>query len=221
MYLFKRLLLSLFPDDIITQNINPASMFISFVSAKDFFSIINRKIVENYRINLFDVALDSFELKVGFGEKPFLKSKKMDLYYGYCALANLNGYRFMNPANLANMVALVTSVYMKESFEEEEEKYFVHFLYSVYLLSFVFVSRIKVFPDTTEKGQFNRFVELLFNFYRFVLQESAQEIDGDIFNILKKNIIGQADVLFMLFRFYQRMNTIFEDTQHNKVDFYS
>jgi len=64
MDLFKRILLSLFPDNIVNQPINPASMFISFVSPKQFFSVINRKIVENYKLNLFDVSLDSFEVKI-------------------------------------------------------------------------------------------------------------------------------------------------------------
>jgi len=66
MQLFKRVLLSLFPDEIVDQTINPASMFISFISTKEFFSVINRKIVENYKLNLFDVTLDPFEFKIGF-----------------------------------------------------------------------------------------------------------------------------------------------------------
>ena len=64
MQLFKRVLLSLFPDEIISQTINPASMFISFISTKEFFSVINRKIVENYKLNLFDIAIDPFEFKI-------------------------------------------------------------------------------------------------------------------------------------------------------------
>jgi hypothetical protein len=66
MQLFKRTLLSIFPDETANQNINPASMFVSFISTKEFFSVINRKIVENYKINLFDIALDPFEFKTGF-----------------------------------------------------------------------------------------------------------------------------------------------------------
>lgn len=64
MQLFKRVLLSLFPDEIISQTINPASMFISFISTKEFFSVINRKIVENYKLNIFDIAIDPFEFKI-------------------------------------------------------------------------------------------------------------------------------------------------------------
>ena len=63
MQLFKRVLLSLFPDDMMANNVNPASMFISFISAKEFFSIINRKIIENYKLNLFDISiLGSFNI---------------------------------------------------------------------------------------------------------------------------------------------------------------
>jgi len=64
MQLFKRLLLSLFPDEMMANNINPASMFISFISTKEFFSVINRKIIENYKLNMFDISIDPFEFKI-------------------------------------------------------------------------------------------------------------------------------------------------------------
>jgi hypothetical protein len=64
MQLFKRVLLSLFPDETVNQSINPASMFVSFISTKEFFSVINRKIVENYKLNLFDITIDPFEFKI-------------------------------------------------------------------------------------------------------------------------------------------------------------
>ena len=64
MQLFKRILLSLFPDEMMSNNMNPAGMFISFISSKEFFSVINRKIVENYKLNLFDIAIDPFEFKI-------------------------------------------------------------------------------------------------------------------------------------------------------------
>ncbi|MBR6908303.1 hypothetical protein IKN40_07685 [bacterium] len=66
MHLFKRLLLTKFPNSTIHNVVNPASMFIGFISAKEFFSIINRKIIENYKLNLFDVNLDPIEFKTGF-----------------------------------------------------------------------------------------------------------------------------------------------------------
>lgn len=45
---------------------NPISMFISFISAKEFFSIINRKVIENHKLNLFDINIDPLEFKMGF-----------------------------------------------------------------------------------------------------------------------------------------------------------
>lgn len=220
MQLFKRVLLSLFPDEIITQNVNPASMFISFISTKEFFSVIHRKIVENYKLNLFDIALDSFEFKVGFGDKPSLKQKNTDLYYGYCSTANLNGYRFMNPANLANSVALLTSVYLKDSFEKYDPDYFIHFLYAVYLMSFVFLWRTKIFPQWDEESTFNWFVELFFNFYTYVYQQTDKKIDKEIFLILKKELLGNVDVFFMLFQFYKKLNGLFENDDFSKEEFY-
>lgn len=66
MHLFKRLLLTKFPNSTIQSMVNPASMFVGFISSREFFSIINRKIIENYKLNLFDVNLDVVEFKMGF-----------------------------------------------------------------------------------------------------------------------------------------------------------
>ncbi len=236
MQLFKRVLLSLFPDEIITQNVNPASMFVSFISTKEFFSVIHRKIVENYKLNLFDVALDPFEFKVGFGDKPFLKQKQTDLYYGYCSASNLNGYRFMNPANLANAVALLTSVYLKDTFEKYDSFYFVDFLYAVYLMSFVFLGRTKIFPIQDKEASFNWFVEVFFNFYAYVLEQGESIVvkndktnDKKIdkrdwkvsFNALKKELLGHVDIFFMLFHFYKKLNSLFENQEFSDQEFYT
>ena len=146
MQLFKRVLLSLFPAEIIEQTMNPASMFISFISTKEFFSVINRKIVENYKLNLFDITLDPFEFKIGFGENPSIKPKDVDTYYSYCATANLNGYRFFSPANIANNLSLVVALYVKDIFRSYPPEYYLNFLYTIFLLSFVFLSRITSLP---------------------------------------------------------------------------
>ena len=66
MHLFKRLLLTKFPNSTIQNMVNPASMFVGFISSRELFSIINRKIIENYKLNLFDVNLDVVEFKMGF-----------------------------------------------------------------------------------------------------------------------------------------------------------
>lgn len=66
MKLFRRLLLSLFPKELTLNAQHPISMFLSLISPKQFFSIIHRKVTENFKLNLYDIALDPFEIKVGF-----------------------------------------------------------------------------------------------------------------------------------------------------------
>jgi len=221
MQLFKRVLLSLFPDEIITQSVNPASMFVSFISTKEFFSVINRKIVENYKLNLFDIALDPFEFKIGFWEKPSVKIKQLDLYYGYCGAANLNGYRFLNPANLANTVSLVVSTYVKDIFVKYDPVYYLHFLYTVYLLSFVFLARMKIFPGKTRQEDYNWFIDVFFEFYQFVFHQTNTKLAVRTFAELKKILIGQIDIFFMLFEFYQHLNTLFYNEDVTGEEFYA
>lgn len=221
MQLFKRVLLSLFPDEIVAQTINPASMFISFISTKEFFSVINRKIVENYKLNLFDVTLDPFEFKIGFGENPNIKPKDIDTYYSYCATANLNGYRFFSPANITNNLALVVALYVKDVFRSYPPEYYLNFLYTIFLLSFVFLARVKIFPYKDREKNYNRFVEIIFSFYEFVFQQTGKKIDPSIVKALKKELMNQIELFFLLFAVYKNFNTVFVHPNVTDKDVYS
>ncbi|MFA7717923.1 MAG: hypothetical protein WC875_04365, partial [Candidatus Absconditabacterales bacterium] len=221
MQLFKRVLLSLFPDDIVAQSINPASMFISFISTKEFFSVINRKIVENYKLNLFDVTLDPFEFKLGFGENTPTKPKDIDLYYGYCSTANLNGYRFFSPSNISNSLSLVAALYVKDIFGKYEPEYYLHFLYTVFLLSFVFLARIKIFPSHNKETNYNRCIDLFFSFYAFVFQQTGKTSDPKKMLEIKKDILNNTEIFFLLFSVYQKLNTLFVHPKVSNKDIYT
>lgn len=221
MQLFKRVLLSLFPDEIVAQTMNPASMFISFISTKEFFSVINRKIVENYKLNLFDITLDPFEFKIWFGETQNIKNKDIDSYYSYCSTANLNGYRFFSPANIASNLSLVVSLYVKDIFRSYPPEYYLNFLYTVFLLSFVFLARIKVFPYVDREKNYNWFVETMFSFYEFVFQQTGKKVDPTIIKSLKKALLNQIDLFFLLFATYKNFNTLFVHQHVTDKDFYS
>lgn len=221
MQLFKRVLLSLFPDEIIAQTINPASMFISFISTKEFFSVINRKIVENYKLNLFDVTRDPFEFKIGFGENAPSKPKDIDTYYSYCATANLNGYRFFSPANISNNLSLVVALYVKDIFRKHPPEYYLNFLYTIFLLNFVFLARIKIFPHKEREKNYNWFIDVLFSFYEFVFQQTGKKPDPKIIKEIKKSLLNQVDLFFLLFEVYHNFNTLFIHTNVSDTDMYS
>ncbi len=221
MQLFKRVLLSIFPDDIVNQSVNPASMFISFISTKEFFSVINRKIVENYKLNLFDVTQDPFEFKIGFGENIPIKPKDVDLYYGYAATANLNGYRFFSPANIANSLSLVSALYVKDIFWKYDPEYYLHFLYTIFLLHFVFLSRMKIFPSQDKERNYNWFVDVFFSFYAFVFQQTGQTPDPKKLLEIKKAVLNTTEIFFVLFAVYQRLNTTFLYSKVTDKDIYA
>ncbi|MEI6425966.1 MAG: hypothetical protein WCO66_01295 [Candidatus Absconditabacteria bacterium] len=220
MQLFKRILLSLFPEENAHQTINPASMFISFISTKEFFSVINRKIVENYKLNLFDVSCDPFEFKIGFGKNIQVKQKDIENYYAYCSAANMNGYKFYNPANIGNSISLVAAIITKDSFSKYPQEFFLNFLYTCYLLVFIFAAKLKSFPFETKQENYNRFIELFFNFYAFIFSQTGQKIEGKELDELKKNISKQIDVFFFLFYTYQRFGKAFCADKVPSKDFY-
>ena len=209
MHLFKRLLLTKFPNSTIHNAVNPASMFIGFISAKEFFSIINRKIIENHKLNLFDVNLDPIEFKMGFGENPNSdKQKDLETYFAYAVAANLNGTLFFSPANLANGVSLLATLYFKQAMATFPEYYFVQLIYTVFLLSFTFVSRVKVFPSEHDQENYNWFVEVFFDFYKITFEQLQTKISDSDFFAVKKAVLQETAFCFLLFHFYKKLNSL-------------
>lgn len=220
MKLFRRLLLSLFPQNLLDQQMNPASMFVSFISPKQFFSVVNRRMVENYKLNLFDVGLDPFEVKIGFGDQPMVNVKDIDFYYAYNATANLNGWTFYTPATLGTAVSLVVAGFTSKIFKGTHYSYFAAFLTAVHLLTFVFAARIKVFPYTDREKNYAWFVDLFFAFYKVILEQQGRQIDDRKLAKLKTSLLQQIQIFFMLFYFYQRINKLFASPNISDKEFY-
>ena len=213
MQLFRRLLLSNFPDSLVKDSFNPASMFISFISAKDFFTIIDRKIIENYKLNLFDLSVDIFEWKLWLWiHKDMMQSKMTDAYYSYIAAANFNGYKFYNVWNTADAMTLLCSLYLYEAFDKWEENIFVDALYTFYLLSFLFAARIKVFSWVDEKSDFNWFVDLYFNLFGIVVSQLKHKITKEHIQRIRTKMLVHIDIFFMMFYYERRVNNLYIDS---------
>lgn len=222
MQLFRRLLLSYFPDSLVKDSFNPASMFISFISAKDFFTIIDRKIIENHKLNLFDLSVDIFEWKLWLWiHKDMLQSKMTDAYYSYIAAANFNGYKFYNIWNTANAMTLLCSLYLYESFDKEEENIFVDALYTFYLLTFLFAARIKVFPWIDEKSDFQWFVDLYFNFFEIVISQLKHKISREQIQKIRTKMLVHIDIFFMMFYYEKRVNCLYVNYDKSSKNYYN
>jgi len=218
MHLFKRLLLTKFPNSTIHNVVNPASMFIGFISAKEFFSIINRKIIENYKLNLFDVNLDPVEFKTGFWEQPkeWENTKDMETYFAYAVAANLNGTLFFSPANLWTSISLLASVYFKEAMREFPRYYFTQLIYATYLLAFTFSARVKVFPSKNKQENYNWFIDVFFDFYKVTFQQLQTKITDKDMEKVKKALLQETPFFFLLFHFYKKLNTLLEDKSNDE-----
>ena len=222
MQLFKRLLLSCFPDSLTKDSFNPASMFISFISAKDFFTIIDRKIIENYKLNLFDISVDVFEWKLWLWiHKDMMQSKMTDAYYSYIAAANFNGYKFYNIWNTADAMTLLSSLYLYDAFDKWEENILVDALYAFYLLTFLFAARIKVFPWVDEKSDFQWFVDLYFNFFEIVTSQLKHKITKGQIQKLRTKMLVHIDIFFMMFYYERRVNSLYIDSTKLSSNYYN
>ena len=197
-------------------------MFVSFISAKDFFTIIDRKIIENYRLNLFDLATDIFEWKLWLGvHKDMMQSKMTDSYYSYLAAANFNWYKFYSIWNTSNGMALLCSLYLYEAFDKWEENVFVDAIYTFYLLTFLFAARIKVFPWMDEKSDFQWFIDLYFNFFEIVASQLKHKIDKTQIHRLRTKMLVHIDVFFMMFHYMRRVNNLYVDFSRWNESYYN
>jgi len=197
-------------------------MFVSFISAKDFFTIIDRKIIENYKLNLFDLSVDIFEWKLWlWTNKEMIQSKMTDAYYSYIAAANFNGYKFYNIWNTANGMILLCSLYLYDAFDKWEENIFVDVLYTFYLLTFLFAARIKVFPWVDDKSDFNWFVDLYFNFFEIVASQLKHKVSKTYLQKLRTKLLIHIDIFFMMFYYEKRVNNLFINYDRLRGDYYN
>jgi hypothetical protein len=206
MTLLKRILINLFPEEMTGNQVSPASVFVSFISAKHFFSVINRKIVENFKLNLFDISLDSFEAKLWFGDQMTSKNKDLDFYYSYGVVANLNGFRFFNPTNVANALCLIVAWQIGKDLKNEHNKLFLTLLFTTYLINFVIISRVKIFPEWEEKHKYNRFIELFFELFTFIYLEWEKTLKKKEFEQFKNIVLKHVEIFFMLYRYLRKVN---------------
>lgn len=214
--LFKKILSSFFAKEAMVQiGMNPASMFVSFVSSKQFFWLINRRMAEHYKLNMFDISLDSFDVRIGFGDDPTITMKNIDIYYAYNSSANFIGYKSYTPNIIATGLSMLFAAQTVDLFEDEDDVYFNHFIFTIYFLVFVFIAKIKVFPAGELKEQYDWFIKVFWSFYETVFENTGVKIDDEIYAKIKMILIDDIKILFALFHIFKDLSEYFSVIDHN------
>lgn len=220
MKLFRRLLVSLFPEELTANAQHPVTMFLSLISPKQVFSLIFRRVIENYKLNFYDIALDPFEVKIWFGEQPTLQVKDIDHYYAYNVVAQMNGRYFYAPGNLATVVCFVVARQGRHIWSKYDWSHAYLIILSTYLLTFLFAARLRVFPETSKEERHNRFIAVYFSFCELVARQQWVSVESQEFQSLKKELLHEVDLFFFLDYFYQKMNWLFFWKTINEKEFY-
>ncbi len=221
MNLFKRILLSIFPRVSPENQYNPANMFINFISSKHYFSVVLRRLVENYKLNLFDISLNSFEVKIWFGDNPWFKLADIESYYSYINASSLNWRRYFSISNVSGSMALAIWKYMIDEFRDRDYLLFLNFLISIYLLSFIFAAKLKTFwsLDLDVKKRYDHFIKLFFSFYNLTNEQTGLKLSSQEWENFKVKILKKIEVFFFLFEYYERLYFMFDVENENVVDF--
>lgn len=211
MNLFRKLLFNIFPSSFHTWP--SGKMFVSLVSAKDFFSLVIKKSIENYKVNNFDISLDPFDIKIWIWQEIAIKPKDVEFYYSYTSAAHYNGYRFFTVSNLATNLAMIAWNQNRQLFAKSEYFTYVNYILSVYLLCYIFWSGIKSFPKFEHKDQndlqnqqYKRFLDVFFSFWDMIMTESKVKIDAKRFAEIKKEMTMNLQMFFGIFYSLRMLN---------------
>jgi hypothetical protein len=88
-------------------------------------------------------------------------------------------------------------------------------------MTFIFASKIKVFPYADKEQNYKRFIDVFFNFYELIFEQSGKKFDQDTITEIKKELVKNLEVFFTLFYVYQRVNKLFVADNLTDKDFYS
>ena len=176
---FKRVFSMFFPTDLINRALSPVNFFISVIQPRRFFIVVNRKVVENYKLNLFDINLEKFEVKLVWGSPQFqsLDLWGMDEYYAYQIGSYFNWYRFYSPGNIALGVGLMSAVIFNELFKKYGWEALVVVIRSVFDFVYIFAAKLKVFDSSwDEKARFNWLIANLQNYMKWRLKTAKSPL---------------------------------------------
>lgn len=221
MTLFRKLLLSFFSKKAMTQaGFNPAAMFVSFVSAKQFFGLINRRIVEHYKLNLFDIAIDPFEAKIGLWENPSINVKNLDFYYGYTSAAHFIGYKFYSPNNIATAMSILSALCSHEEIAETSPQHFKNFIFTVYIFIFTIIAKVKICPEGDLKTQYDWTMKTFWSLYVVVCKKTKTRLNQKTLLTIQKKIMNETRWTFCLHYCSQYCSKYFSFDTKDTVAYY-
>lgn len=189
-------------------------MFIGLVSPKQFFSLIHRKIIENYKLNQFDTNLDSFEVKIGFGAIRKMSKKEIDTYFSYNATANMNWWTFYAPSTIATVTTLIFAKGIAPIMRDYDEKYALAMFEAIVVLCYTFAARIKIIDIANRDEALRWTVDLLFS----TMLSMDEELDEDIVNEIKPMLLQEIEVFIFLMYTFVHLNTLLDDGSKELTD---
>ncbi len=160
---------------------------------------------EHYKLNLLDIALESFDVKIGFGDDPTITVRNIDIYYAYNSSANFIWYKSYNPNIIATGLSMLFAAQVVDLFEEEDDVYFNNFIFTIYFLVFVFIAKIKIFPKGTRKEQYDRFVKVFWSFYETIFENTNAICDPIIYQRVKEFIFNDVKIFFALYHIFEEI----------------
>ncbi|MFZ5341067.1 MAG: hypothetical protein ACOZBL_00385, partial [Patescibacteria group bacterium] len=69
--------------------------------------------------------------------------------------------------------------------------------------------------------EYKWFIDVFFEFYYMVIDQTGQKIDNTEFEKIKKELLKNIQLFFMLYYYYKSLNSIFTNHNFSNKEYYS
>lgn len=199
---------------------SPVGMFLSFVSAKKYYTFVIKKIIDHYKTNYFDLARDPFDTTMVLGPQTRqIKARDTDPFYAYHCVAHMNGYTLYSPSMVGINIALVWSVLAFPLFIPKDGTYYLGYVMTLYLLPLIFHIRGKKIPTGSFQDQFNRFVQFFWNCYEMIVLKIRKNAKKSKIKEYTTHLVSQGPFIAFLMELCIRHAASMASEYENDDDF--
>ncbi len=210
MKLFQQLLSTLFPNSLQTNPKNPIGMFVWLISPQQFFSVVYRRIIEPYKIHLYDITLDHLDGMWWLQNTSTAVQSDIERQFSYVSVAQFNGRKNFSPTNTSTIATLISFYLLDSSLRWFDKKLITSFYITVHLFTYVMLARMKVFPQHySPKRQYSRFIKTFFAFYELLLKKRWLQVTQKEKAALQSTVLKKIHLFFFLYAYYKRINEMY------------
>lgn len=204
MKLYDKMLSNFFPKEF-TEKIKTNNQGVPLITAREFNSVISRRLISEYKINFSCFTGEYIDLFF-FAPKAFAKKLNNKEIYNYYIAANLNGVKSFSLCHTSFNIILIAAMFLSECFEEEDEPLFYNCITALEVISYSFYFHIKKKKNPVNKVDYNRCFQFFFNTFLTIVTTTNQKVSKEKLQKIHNKLFQQYEIFHFVFEYYYRIS---------------